>query len=481
MLNKIIDNLINYPEDECYEISRKKYKNRDLYKYVCNIYHYLLDNNKSRKSVIVCGHKDIYMIASFLACSCAGMTYVPIDVSIPEQRKESIIKQIDPEIIIDKSIKKIMTNDNYNENIDIYMKDNDIYYIIFTSGSTGEPKGVQITYSNLKSCMKWVQSICPINKGVILNQANYSFDLSVADLYLPLLTRSKHYVIEREIQKDYNLLFKELKNSNSNLAVFTPSFLDMLLVDKSFDKKLLPNLSTILLCGERLTEKTVDKVLERFPDLNLINSYGPTECTFAVTSIRIIDSTDISIGVPKDDVKIYIVDEASKELNDGEIGEILITGDSVGNGYLNNNSNNNPNNNFTMYKGQKGYHTGDLGYRKNGKYYCIGRKDTQIKFKGYRIELAEIEKVIDNLEYVDKSVIETIKNDEGRIKRIVAFIKLKNMEGISVKNIKNKLENVLPDYMIPTIRTIKEIPLTANGKIDSKKLLEEYNNERTNN
>ena len=475
VLNRILNNLKTFPESECYEISGKVYKNKDLYKYVCNIYQYLLENNKNNKSVIVKGHKEIYMIASFLACSYAGMTYVPIDISIPEERKNVIIDKICPDVIIDEKIESIMDNDNYEEISNIFMKNDSIYYIIFTSGSTGEPKGVQITYTNLKSCMRWLESICPIKEGVILNQANYSFDLSVADIYLSLITNSKHFIIEREIIKDYARLFEELKKSNSNLAVFTPSFLNMLLIDKSFNKEMMPNLKTILLCGEKLTEKTVTKLFERFPNINLINSYGPTECTFAVTSIKIESPQDISIGIPKDDVKLYIVDEELRELSEGVAGEMLITGESVGNGYLGNSNNNN----FITFNGQKSYLTGDIGYMKNGKYYCIGRKDNQIKYKGYRIELSEIESIIDSLEYVEKSVVTTQNSANGMIERIIAFVKMKQFT--PKEEIKKQLKRILPDYMIPNIKVIDEIPLTQNGKIDSKRLLEDYNNERSNN
>ena len=469
MLNKILNNLKAYPEDECYEINGKLYKNEDLYKYVCNIYNYLLRHNKKGKSVIVYGHKDIYMIASFLACSFAGITYVPVDISIPAERKKKIIEQINPDIILDKQIENVMINDSFKEISKIYIKNENIYYIIFTSGSTGEPKGVQITYKNLQSCMKWLESICNINRGIILNQANYSFDLSVADIYLPLLTRSKHYILERNIQKDYNLLFKELKNSNSNLAIFTPSFLELLLVDKTFNENLMPNLQTILLCGEKLTEKTVEKLFERFSRIDLINCYGPTECTFAVTSTKIQNSNDISIGTPKDDVKIYIVNDNLEELKSGKIGEILITGASVGEGYLNNNSSNA----FINYKRQKGYLTGDLGYIQNNKIYCVGRKDTQIKYKGYRIELSEIENVINDIYYVEKAVVTTRKNNDNKVSRIIAFVKIKKSYNKMSKDIKVQLQKFLPEYMIPTVKIITEIPLTQNGKIDIKKLLEE--------
>ena len=195
MLNKILNNLKMYPEDECYEINDKVYKNKDLYKYVCNIYNYLLKNNPNRKSVIVYGHKDIYMIASFLACSFAGMAYIPVDESIPNERRKKIVEQVKPNVILDKKIEKTMLNEKYNEISKIYMTGEDTYYIIFTSGSTGIPKGVQVSYNNVKSCMKWLENICNIKNGIILNQANYSFDLSLPDIYLPLLTRSKHYIL----------------------------------------------------------------------------------------------------------------------------------------------------------------------------------------------------------------------------------------------------------------------------------------------
>ena len=314
--------------------------------------------------------------------------------------------------------------------------------------------------------MKWLENICNIKNGIILNQANYSFDLSLPDIYLPLLTRSKHYILERNTQKDYVTLFRMLKKSNSNLAVFTPSFLDLLLIDKSFDEKLMPKLNMILLCGEKLTKSTVDNVLKRFQHINLYNLYGPTECTFAVTGIKIENSDDISIGKPKDDTKIYIVDDNIQEVKEGNIGEILVTGKSVAKGYLNSNDN------FIIYKNEKGFLTGDLGYKKEDKFYCIGRKDNQIKYKGYRIELSEIENVFYNFGYFDKIVVTTRKTENGRVKKILAFLKLKGSLNIQLEEIKERLKNILPEYMIPTIKIVQEMPLTENGKIDINKLME---------
>ena len=468
MLNKILYNLKNYPEDECYQIKDKIYKNKDLYRYVCNIYEFLIKNCKYQDKIIVYGHKEIYMIASFLACSFAGMTYVPIDISIPKERKNKIINQVKPKIIIDSNIEQIMNKDAYHNISDIYLQNEDIYYIIFTSGSTGKPKGIQITYNNLQSCMKWLIKICNVKNDIILNQANYSFDLSVADIYLPLLERSKHYILERDVQLDFPILFKELKNSNAGLSVMTPSFADLLMVDKSFNKELMPNLKKILFCGERLSKKTVSKLYERFDNLQIINSYGPTECTFAVTSTIIKPNEEISVGTPKYDVDIFIVNENLDKLKDEEIGEILIAGESVGLGYINEDLNQNV---FITFNNKKAYLTGDLGYKKNNQIYCIGRKDKQIKYKGYRIELLEIENAINNIDYVEKSVVTVLKQNDI-VKRIIAFVKI-NDNNHTIKDIKRYIEKELPNYMIPTIKIVDKIPLTENGKVNEKVLLGE--------
>lgn len=201
LLDDILKILKNKSKNKAYTINRKSYSYAQLYKFVCNIYYFLLKENKKKKPVVVYGHKDIYMKATFLACSFAGMTYVPIDESLPKSRIEEIIKQINPQLIIGKNkiskekIYNIMNKDNFREISTIYLKPDDIYYIIFTSGSTGVPKGVKITYKNLDSCISWLKNITKIKKGVILNQANFSFDLSVADLYLSLVSKSEHYIL----------------------------------------------------------------------------------------------------------------------------------------------------------------------------------------------------------------------------------------------------------------------------------------------
>ena len=166
ILDEILDVLKRGNGDTAYIEKNISYTYNELYRFVSNIYNFLLLNNTEKKPVIVYGNKQIYMKATFLACSYAGMTYVPIDISMPEERVKLIINQVDPYCIIGDfeskdyknissiKIEDIMKEKNYNNIEKIYMKPEDIYYIIFTYGSTGIPKGVKVTYKNLDSCVK---------------------------------------------------------------------------------------------------------------------------------------------------------------------------------------------------------------------------------------------------------------------------------------------------------------------------------------
>ena len=226
ILDEILNVLKYKGNKKAYTINNKSYSYGELYMFVCNIYNFLLKENKEKKPIVVYGNKEIYMNATFLASSFAGITYVPIDESIPKERVELIINQVKPYCIIGdfekenyKSISKnkiyeIMENKKFDEINKIYLISDDIYYIIFTSGTTGLPKGVKITYKNLDSCIKWLKNITNADCEVILNQANYSFDLSVADLYLSLVTGSEHFIIDNSMKFNFLNILEKLKERN---------------------------------------------------------------------------------------------------------------------------------------------------------------------------------------------------------------------------------------------------------------------------
>ena len=482
ILDEILENLKSKGKYRAYTVNNQSYFYEDFYKFVCNIYHFILLNNKEKKPIIVYGHKEVYMKATFLACSFAGISYVPIDESIPKERVNLIINQVNPYCIIGdfesefcKNIEKqqiyeLMENENFEEISKIYLKSNDVYYMIFTSGSTGVPKGVKVTYKNLDSCIRWLKEILKVDNDIILNQANFSFDLSVADLYLSVASGSEHFILENSTKFDFLSIYEQLKQSNATIAVMTPSFADLLLLDKKFGDEILPHLKTIMFCGETLLKTTVQKLYSKFKKLKIINSYGPTECTFAVTSIEITDEIlkqeNIPIGKPKKDVEIIVLDENRKQLSDNKIGEILIVGESVADGYIGEIQENS----FIDYNGKKAYLTGDLGYWSNGNLYYKCRKDNQIKYKGYRIELADIENNLYDLKYFEKVKVFEKKTSDNKITKLIAFVKLKTNINKTEVEIKKELALKIPEYMRPTIKILEEFPINNNGKTDIEKL-----------
>lgn len=485
MLKTILWNLKNLSNKICYINEEGEHTYRELYKYVANLIVFLKNNCKNKSPILVYGHKEFFMPVSFLACSFCGIPYVPVDVSMPMSRINSIIEQVNPQMIIGnlgigdlgiknlsiENLNSIFNLDDENNIEKIEMKKDDIYYIIFTSGSTGEPKGVKVSYSNIDSCIKWLNELILPSEEVILNQGLFSFDLSVADLYLSLVSGSTHYILEKSTQSDYQKLFNKLEQSKATIAVMTPSFAEVLLKSNKFSRYLMSDLTKIIFCGESLKVEIVKQLFERFPHTHFINAYGPTEATFAVTSIEItremLEQKVLPIGIPKKDVDIYIVDEKLKEKPFEEVGEILIAGKSVAIGYVKDVKNKN----FIKYKGKNAYLTGDLGYKNGENYFCCGRKDRQIKLHGYRVELSDIENSIETIEGVEKCIV-VPKYNSDVVERIYSFIKLKQNVNITEYELLKEIKKFIPNYIIPSIVIVEDFPLTCNGKCDEKRLLE---------
>lgn len=232
----------------------------------------------------------------------------------------------------------------------------------------------------------------------------------------------------------------------------------------------MKELKLFLFCGERLTKETALKLSQRFPDARIVNTYGPTESTVAVTSIeidqKVLSENDLlPIGKPRKGSELFIKD-----------GEIFIAGDTVGKGYYEN-----PEKTAEAFiemedrMGNKirAYKTGDRGYFDGENYFCTGRKDFQVKLHGYRIELGDIEKNLMIFPEIEQAVV-LPKSDGEKIRCLIAFIKSKN-EDVNTRHIKTALKEKLPAYMVPkNIRFIENMPMTANGKIDRKKLEAEF-------
>ena len=461
---------------------------RDLWKKSGRLANWIIKNfGQGKEPIVVYGHKSTLMIVCFLACVKAGRPYCPIDISMAEERVKEIVDATCGPIVLDtindeEKIKGIIETTDEEVDKRFWVKDQDTFYIIFTSGSTGKPKGVQITYDNLNNFLKWSQGLGvtnPVkNSRVFLNQAPFSFDLSVMDLYTSLYTGGTLWSLDKKTQLEGNLLMERLAEGKINVWVSTPSFVDMCLGDKNFDQKKISEIQCFLFCGETLSKKTVKSLRQRFPKAKIINTYGPTESTVAVTSVEItgeiLEENDVlPVGNVKPGSEILIKNAEGDICKDGEKGEIVICGDTVASGYFNDKEKTDK----VFGAGENpSYKTGDEGYILKGQVYCVGRLDQQIKFHGYRIELGDIEKNLLALPEIKGAVVVPRKRN-GVIKNLVAFVvgdgpsESKTFE--DSQNIRTALKKRLPEYMVPKkVSFIDKFPMTGNGKINRKELEE---------
>lgn len=474
----------------------KKYSDR-----IANYIRSVLEDDKI--PIIVYGHKSSMMLVTFLACVKAGHPYCPVDSSIPRERMKDIIEISGAHMLIateecdfDGIIKL-----SYDELYRIAHTKNDMmccyslfgeetFYIIFTSGSTGNPKGVQITVDCLDHFLEWSESLiqgekCDLRGEIFLDQALYSFDLSVMDLYTSLYMAGTVWALDRRLQENMGDMFRALEKSGVTVWVSTPSFVNMLLkFNTKFDYHMLPFLHTFLFCGEILTNGTVLELQKRFPDATVVNTYGPTESTVAVTQIVINSDMaksekPLSIGEVKSGTRIYILDDdyVLPEKPDGEKGEIVICGNTLAKGYLNRPDLteekffmlHTPDGDFEAYK------TGDIGYKMGSLLYYLGRRDFQVKINGYRIEPEDIECNIRGFSGINECVVLPI-NKQGGIRGVAAFISTVDTvqdESKYAQMLREYLVDRIPGYMIPRrFVFLDKLPLTVNGKVDRAAMAE---------
>lgn len=416
--------------------------------------------------VIVFGDNSIDNLMAIFACIIANRAYIPIGSCMPINRLQEIINVTSSTLILSD-----MTIDVKNcECIQLYQlkkystcpcktSKNDIAYIIFTSGSTGEPKGVPISYSNLNNFIMWISNfeILEQYKNIkVMNTASFSFDLSVADIFYSICNGNTLCILSD--RDDLNIAFKFMEEKQIDLIVATPTLIKLYLLDEAFNCSKFKHLKCIYMCGERLDSELARKLLTRFPNLCLINAYGPTEATSAVSGI-IVDEYMLDDDI----LPVGKIDTCACSLsikND----EIVIKGASVFAGYLNTQSS-------KVYKDDDSwvFRTGDIGFILDGLIYCKGRNDDQIKYKGYRIELNDIESNLLKIDGVLNAAVVPSYNGDGLVKSIKAFIVLK--EGLDSNYVKAELSKMIPKYMMPKIKVLDELPINKNGKIDRKELI----------
>ncbi len=437
---------------------------------------------EDRSPVAIVGHKEPEMLIGFLGAVKSGHPYVPLDTGIPRHRIERIVTGAGATLTLTPEQIATLTAAPAPPPA-TRVGPSDPYYIIFTSGSSGEPKGVVLTLGCLTSFVTWMldeQAFAP-HAETFLNQAPFSFDLSVMDVYLSLATGGTLFSISNEQIATPKQLYQAFAASAITTWVSTPSFAQMCLAERTFAAPMLPHLRRFLFCGETLPPEVAAQLLDRFPQAHVWNTYGPTEATCATTSVRIDaqmarGGSPLPVGYVKPGTRIIVMDAASgdagKPVAAGEQGEIVIAGPNVSTGYLGR-----PDltaQAFFTLEGERAYRTGDRGRFEDGLLFFDGRIDNQIKLHGYRIELADVEANLRAVQGVRDAVVMPIMKD-GRPESLAAFVILSERPNGSdfevSRTLRTRLGERLPAYMLPRrFAFLDAFPMTPNGKADRRQL-----------
>jgi D-alanine--poly(phosphoribitol) ligase subunit 1 len=433
-----------------------------------------------RAPIAALGHREPEMLIAFLGAVKSGRAYVPIDTAFPQQRIEKILAISRPALLLTAEETGRLSAAREQAAAGP-VQSSDPFYILFTSGSTGEPKGVVITLVCLEHFLNWMlaeQKFTPLAE-TFLNQAPFSFDLSVMDLYCSLVTGGTLFSISRELVENPKMLYRAFGRSNVTTWVSTPSFAQMCLVEPTFREAMLPHVRRFLFCGETLPPETAARLRERFPRAEVWNMYGPTEATVATTSIRIDDEvlekySPLPVGRAMPGTQVVIVDRAGEVLPANERGEIVIAGPNVSPGYLER-----PDRTaevFFEFGGQRAYRTGDHGRFRDDLLFFEGRMDDQIKLSGYRIELGDIEANLLTLPMVRDAVVIPVVKDRAA-QSLAAFVVLNARHETSdfefAHTLRKQLGQRLPAYMLPRkFVFLDAFPMTPNGKADRARLAE---------
>lgn len=431
-------------------------------------------------------------VISLLAIMKSGAAYVPLDPEYPAERLQFMLQDSESKILLTSkkyqgrfhtSSKELIIEDiwpklsSYSKDVNVGVTGKDLAYILYTSGSTGKPKGVQIEHHSLINLLYATRKLLSVGKGdKLFSVTTISFDISGLEMYLPLISGASVIIADDITVKDGYLLLQAIRSVQPTIMQATPSTWRLLL-EAEWKEDL--SIKTICCGGEALPMDLAKKLLARSG--SVFNMYGPTETTIWSTVKKVEIGEDvITIGYPIDNTEIYILDKSGQAVPQNTVGEIYIGGDGLARGYLNRpelDAEKFTNNPFAKNKETKLYRTGDLGrFLSNGEIQCLGRIDHQVKIRGHRIELEEIEQCLVQHDNIKQALV-VVKQKSPGDQRLVAYVitdsDKKHIDNKSKRKWKELLKGSLPSYMVPNdIIVLDAFPLTPNGKIDRKRLPE---------
>jgi amino acid adenylation domain-containing protein len=498
--------------------------------------HYLQEIGvKSDVLVGVCLERSVEMVIALLAIVKAGGAYLPLDPTYPQERLTMILEDAKPLIVITQSnyLTHLPQQDNYccfeivektlvdysTHNPNNHLTPESLAYTIYTSGSTGTPKGAMNTHQAIVNRLLWMQEAYNVEEDDrILQKTPFSFDVSVWEFFLPLISGAQLILARPEGHKDPVYLQRLIQQHDITMLHFVPSMLQVFLATETLPS--LPSLKRVICSGEALAVELQNRFLHHFPNVELHNLYGPTEAAIDVTAWACHiqeEETIVPIGQPIANTQIYLLDSHQQLVPVGIPGELHIGGVGLARGYLNRpeltaekfipnlfqdfstqqnstlpltsslplltetlrehyslrRSSPKPPTLPTLstHPSQRLYKTGDLArYRADGAIEFLGRLDHQVKLRGFRIELGEIESLLRQYPGVEQAVVITREDTRGD-QQLVGYVVLDPNLTPRVADLRQFLRKQLPEYMIPAgLVVLETLPLNANGKVDRRRL-----------
>ncbi len=456
--------------------------------------HYLIRMGvKSNMLVAVCLERSFNLVITLLAIMKAGGAYIPLDPSYPKDRLYYMLEDSRPKIIITQNKFKFELQ-KYDDKL-LLLEDcasaltkesavnpkhinqqNNLSYVIYTSGTTGKPKGVMNTHKGLLNQLLWLQHQYQFNQAdIILQRSSYSFDASIWEIFIPLITGGQLILIEEKRHQDFHYWIELIKKYHVTTVQFVPILLDSFLNNIPDNTSL--SLLRIVCGGGELTSELIKRCLSKLPHTKLLNFYGPTETAIQVSAREYSTAIPeyVSIGKPVANTQLYLLDQYYNPVPMGVPGELYVGGIQVGLGYLNQPELTQQrfiHDPFHQMNDAYLYKTGDIcRYRSDGDIEYLGRSDSQVKLRGFRIELQEIESLLKNNSTIKEALVMIQQCHDHNSQLIVYFTLKHHSVEPTITELRSYLRKYLPEYMIPLhFICISELPLLPNGKIDYKAL-----------
>jgi amino acid adenylation domain-containing protein len=482
------------PEAVAVEFAGRKLTYRELNQRANQLARWLINAGVGTETLVgLSVERSFEMVIGVLGVMKAGGAYVPIDPSYPLERLSFMLEDAKVSILLtQESLKErlpasqarmVCLDADWAEiarmeetNPIAETRPENLAYVIYTSGSTGKPKGTLIEHRGVVNYLSWAIKAYRVAEGAgSITHSSISFDLTVTSLFAPLLA-GKRVLLAREDQGVEALGEAMRETSDLSLIKITPAHLE-LLGHQLKAEETAGRTRAFIIGGENLLPEHIAFWQENAPETLLINEYGPTEtvvgCCVYEAQRGAAYSGPLPIGRPIANTKLFVLDKHQQPVPVGVPGELYIGGAGVGRGYLNR-----PELTAAAFVELKigeetirAYRTGDLVRRlPSGDLQCLGRMDEQVKIRGYRVELGEIESALKGCEGVKDAAV--IAREEGRgDRRLVAYVVAESGRELNVSELKRRLEEQLPEYMLPAAYVrLEEIPLTANGKVDRRTL-----------